>query len=158
MRVLFVAADRAVAAAATATLCEGGVEGKVVETLETANVRDIDAVLLWHQALPKMVRARRLQLLHLPSRVPIIVAMRIEDALTMPDDTLFADGIVFVDANLSRLVEIVHLTRAGYMLGPKDLTPDRLESSARVAQQTDIGGLSPGVPSRLGQLTADPQN
>ncbi|SRR5258708_5569834 len=155
MRVLFVCADKAVAAAATETLFEVGVEVTVVETLETANVRDIDAVLLWHQALRKMVRARRLQLLHLPSRVPIIVAMRIEDALTMPDDTLFADGIVFVDANLSRLVEIVHLTRAGYMLVPKDLTPDRLESSARVAQQTEIGGLDLEVLAALGEGMTD---
>lgn len=155
MRVLFVCADKAVAAAATETLLQVGVELTVVESLETAHLREIDAVLLWHQAVRKMSRARRLQLPHLPIRVPVIVAMRIEDALTMPDDTLFADGIVFVDANLSRLVEIVHLTRAGYMLLPKDLTLDRLERSARVVQEAELGGLDLEVLAALGEGMTD---
>jgi DNA-binding NarL/FixJ family response regulator len=157
MRVLFVCADKSVAAGATDVLRESDVEMTVVDSLDGADLRHIDAVLLWHEEFRKMSRLRRLQFVHLPARVPVIVAMKIEHAMAIGEDTAFADGIVFVDANLSRLVEIVRLTQAGYMLLPKDLTPDRLESSGEVMHDAELGQLDLEVLAALGEGMTDRQ-
>jgi DNA-binding NarL/FixJ family response regulator len=157
MRILFVCTDETVTAAATKILAESGVELTIAENLEAADLRHVDAVLLWHQELRRMSRTRRSQFLHLPTRIPVIVAMRIENAAAMAEDTSFADGIVFVDANLGRLVEIVRLTQAGYMLLPKDLTPDRLDNSAQIVEEADLGGLDLEVLAALGEGMTDRQ-
>jgi DNA-binding NarL/FixJ family response regulator len=157
MRILFVCTDETVTAAVGNLLAESEVDVVAAETLDAADLHQVDAVLLWHQDLRRLSRMRRSQFLHLPTRIPVIVAMKMENAGAIAEDTSFADGIVFVDANLNRLVEIVRLTRAGYMLLPKDLTPDRLDSSAQLIEHAELGGVDLEVLAALGEGMTDRQ-
>lgn len=156
MRVLFVCADKAIASSAIQILRDAGVEAIAVGTSEVPEqLRDVDAVLFWHQDWRRMSRTRRLKLLRLSSRVPVIDVMKIEDVLTMTESALFADGIVFLDANLDRLVEIVHLTKAGYILLPRDLTAERLRSSAETNPVADLSELDLEVLAGLAEGLSD---
>jgi DNA-binding NarL/FixJ family response regulator len=151
MRILFICGDQQVTALVTRTVAEAGVEVTAISASEAIELHEADAVLLWHEETRKVTRSRRLELLGLRPRVPVVVAMRLEDVPTMAESALLGAGIVFVDANLSRLVEIVHLTRAGYMLLPKDFTIDRLRSLAERRQDTSLDDLDLAVLAALGE-------
>lgn len=155
MRVLFVCADKGVAAAASQILHDAGVDVQAIDSAEVPEARDVDAILLWHQDLARMSRLKRLDLLRLSSRTPLIDVMKIDDVTTMTEGALLADGIVFVDANLRRLVEVVNLTRAGYMLVPKDLTLDRLRSAAGGASGPQLNELEVEILGSLAEGLSD---
>src|SRR5690242_16262087 len=104
MRVLFICSDQQIIAAVTQTLAEAGVEVVAVDVeAATKRLPGADAVLAWHEESRKMARARRVDLLRLYSRVPVVVAMRLEDAPNMAESAFVGDGVVFVDANLGLL-------------------------------------------------------
>lgn len=138
MRVLFICGDKQFTASVTRTIAEAGFEVRAIDPSEEIELHEADAVLLWHGESRKVSRSGRLAMLGLYPRMPVVVAMRLEDVPTMGESALLGAGIVFVDANLSRLVEIVHLSRAGYMLLPKDLTIDRLKSLAEGTQDNGL--------------------
>jgi len=158
MRVLFICRDKEVIAAVNQILAEAGVEAVAVDpAAATQQLPGTDAVLLWHEESRKMARSRRLDLLRLYSRVPVVVALRLEDAPVMAESALVGDGVVFVDANLGRLPEIVQLTRAGYMLLPKDLTLERLKALAEKRRDTGLDDLDLAVLAGLGEGLTDRQ-
>lgn len=158
MRVLFICGDKEITAAVSQTLAEAGVEAVAVDVLAaTERLPGADAVLLWHEDSRKMARSRRLDLLRLYSRVPVVVALRLEDAPTITESALVGDGVVFVDANLGRLPEIVQLTQAGYMLLPRDLTLERLKALAEKRRETGLDDLDLAVLAGLGEGLTDRQ-
>lgn len=75
----------------------------------------------------------------------------------MAESALVGDGVVFVDANLGRLPDIVQLTRAGYMLLPKDLTLERLKALAEKRRDTGLDDLDLAVLAGLGEGLTDRQ-
>lgn len=156
MHVVFVCADKTVAAAAARILLDTGVEIETIDHPDLPHTPHIDAVLVWHEDLRRMTRPGRRRLLGIAGGAPLIDVMEIDAVATMTERTLLADGIVFLDSNLKRLVEIVHLTRAGYMLVPRELTPERLaacfggRSSPRLndVDAEILAGLAEGLSDR----------
>ncbi len=158
MRVLFICGDKEITAAVSRTLAEVSVEVAAADGVAAAErLPGTDAVLVWCEESRKMARSRRLDLLRLYSRVPVVVAMRLEDAPMMAESALVGDGVVFVDANLGRLPEIVQLTRAGYMLLPRDLTLQRLKALAEKRRDTGLDDLDRAVLAGLGEGLTDRQ-
>jgi DNA-binding NarL/FixJ family response regulator len=122
-----------------------------------AEIGQLDALLIWHQQLRRMARARVLDLLRHANRVPVIVALRIQDLPSLADTAVFADGIVFVDANLSRLGEIINLARAGYMIAPADIGRATFRGAMRAKFQPALGPLDIDILTALGEGLTDRQ-
>jgi DNA-binding NarL/FixJ family response regulator len=160
MRVLFVCADKRLVASVTRTLAAVGitmVSATGLTVPSPAEMEQLDALLIWHQQFRLMARVRILDLLRHANRVPVIVALRVQDLPLLADSAVLADGMVFIDANLPRLGKIINLARAGYLIAPADVDRATFRGSMRGGFQPALGPLDIDILTALGEGLTDRQ-
>lgn len=155
MRILFICADRDTISSSSRILDKTGIEivfinGVSEETLQLAG--QVDAVLLWHRQLRSMPRTHLLDLVRVARHAPLILALRTEDIGSVFETARLADGLIFVDANLDRLSEIIRLARRGYMLIPDVVGRQLLSAPAgHLSPSVDLSAVETQILEALGE-------
>jgi DNA-binding NarL/FixJ family response regulator len=128
MRILLICGDKRIAASTRTTLAEIGIDAVdgsgAVEEVQRRNAQ-ADALVIWNRQLRRMTRRWPQEIAWLGRRMPLIVALGLEETGSLADTAHLVNGVVFPEINLRRLAAIVQVARSGYLL-----LPDTIDGAA----------------------------
>ncbi|HKT20092.1 MAG TPA: LuxR C-terminal-related transcriptional regulator [Stellaceae bacterium] len=133
MRILLISGDKRVSDATAAALAGVGIDTLAAEPADDeARWREAaaDALVIWAGPLRRMTRRQPHGIAQLQRRMPLIVALALDETNLLADTAHLVNGIVFPEINLRRLGAIIGVARAGYLLLPAEVDRERLRRSS----------------------------